>query len=67
MNSENNQNPNQRHHHHHHHHKKDDSDRFREHQLRSIKRKKTISRVLFTVTCIVAVAILIAVFWLYTN
>ncbi|MBM6993419.1 MAG: hypothetical protein I3J02_09190 [Prevotella sp.] len=55
------------HHHHHHHHYRSSSDRFKEHQLRVNRNKKIFSRVLFILGCIIAIAIIIAVVWLYTN
>lgn len=50
-----------------HHHHKDESDIFRERQLRAVKNRKLYSRLLFAVGCIVAVVIVLAVMWLYTN
>lgn len=55
------------HHHHHHEHRKDDSDRFKEHQLNSIRRKKTLSRALYIAMCVLAALITLAVIWVYTN
>ncbi len=55
------------HHHHHHRHRKDDSDRFRERQLKASRNKKILSNLLFTVGCILAIIIILAVVWLYTN
>lgn len=50
-----------------HHRHKDESDIFRERQLRAVKNRKLYSRLLFTAGCVVALVIVLAVMWLYTN
>lgn len=54
-----------RHHHtssgHHHH------QRFKQHQLRAVRRKKVFSKILFWTLSGVAVVMLFAVYWLYTH
>lgn len=56
------------HHHHHHHHHPDESEIFKNRQLRSKKKRaKVFSKVLFTLGCILALLIIITVFWIYTN
>lgn len=53
--------------HHHHHHHIDDAERFKQHQLRAHHRKKIFSKVLFWTLCVIALAVLSAVYWLYTH
>lgn len=50
------------HHHHHHHHKKDDASRFKREALKSIRRKKFISKWLFRILCVVAAIMVIVAF-----
>ena len=53
--------------HHHHHHHIDDAERFKQHQLRAVRRKKVSSKILFWTLSGVAVVMLFTVYWLYTH
>lgn len=53
--------------HHHRHHQKDASEIFKEKQLGARRRRKVCSDVLFALGCVLALLIILAVFWLYTN
>lgn len=54
-------------HKHHHHHHIDESENFKQHQLRSIRRKKVAKNVTFYILVVIAVLVLGAVAWLYTH
>jgi cell division protein FtsL len=51
----------------HRHHHADDAEVFKTQQLRAIHRRKVFSRVLFYTLVVVAVAIILFVFWIYTH
>lgn len=51
----------------HHHHHIDDAERFKQHQLRAVRRKKVFSKILFWTLSGVAVVMLFTVYWLYTH
>mgnify|MGYP000850081227 CR=1 FL=1 len=59
------------HRHHHtssgHHHHIDDAERFKQRQLRAVRRKKVFSKILFWTLSGVAVVMLFTVYWLYTH
>ena len=45
----------------------DDAERFKQHQLRAVRRKKVLSKILFWTLSGVAVVMLFTVYWLYTH
>ncbi len=51
----------------HHHHHRHGARTFNERQTAAKKRRAILSKVLFATGCVIATAIVIAVFWLYTN
>lgn len=52
---------------HHHHYDSDDSEVFKIKNLGAQKRRKIMANVTFTALCIIAIIIIIAVVWMYTN
>lgn len=50
-----------------HNHHKDQSEIFKEQQLRAIRRRRVFEKALFTISCIVAIVIILFVCWIYTN
>lgn len=55
------------HHHHHHHEHLDDSERFKRHTLNSAKMRKRFFNGLFMAMCVLAVIVVAAVVYVYTN
>lgn len=55
------------HHHHHHHHSMDASEEFKRSQFRSQKIRKVLSKVMMAILTIVAICVMLAVFYVYTN
>ena len=53
--------------HQHRRHHIDDAERFKQRQLRASHRKKVFSKILFWALSALALAIIYAVFWLYTH
>lgn len=55
------------HHHHHHEHGLDDSEIFKQHQFRSQKIRKVVSKVLYYFLVIVAILVILGVWYVYTH
>ncbi len=54
-------------HHYHHHHHMDDSKRYKREAFKSMKMGSIIGKVLFTLLTIVAIALMVYVYWIYTT
>lgn len=54
-------------HHHSAHHHRDDAEIFKQQNFRAIKRRKVLSKLLFTLLTTIAILITVAVIYLYTT